>query len=178
MPNTTPHHPSLLELWVAPPDPTRRATIGDLVVVTRLITVDMDRLGFALAGATAPPMPPAIPLGDAGALVVTEPFRRVDGTRAAWRASGRLYGRGPRLARYTRVELEVSAWSDKASELVLRPVNRSPHHWGLRGLRRYTALAHLAADELERRLRHPLRARVEPLPCAPGDPCNEPLAAA
>jgi len=146
-------------------------------VVSRLIKVPIDEIGPALGGdgtgarGTAP-----IALDGAGSLMLTTPFTWADRTRT-WRGHGRLYGRGLRLTRFTRVEIEVSAWSNEASDVSLRPLARSPHTWGLRRLHRYLDLAHRAVDELGRALCHPIAGSVEPVPCAPSTPCFEPRAA-
>lgn len=44
------------------------------------------------------------------------------------------------------VEVEVSAWSDDATNLTIRPVAQHPERWRAWRLRRYFTLAHLAAD--------------------------------
>jgi hypothetical protein len=160
-----------------PPAPRRGPQIDTLVVVSRLIKVPIDEISPALGGdrttgrATAP-----IALDGAGSLALMTPFTWAERTRT-WRGRGRLYGRGLRLARFTRVEIEVSAWSNEASHVALRPLARSPHTWGLRRLRRYLDLAHRAVDELERTLRRPIAVPLQPVPCAPDEPCAEPQAA-
>jgi hypothetical protein len=67
-------------------------------------------------------------------------------------ASGRLYGSGIRIARYTRVVLELMAWSGGATELRLRPVTRNIANWSERRQRRYFDVAHDTMDELVRLL--------------------------
>jgi hypothetical protein len=67
---------------------------------------------------------------------------------STWQASGRLYGRGRRRSVFTRVKLDVTAWSDDASELRLRPVTRHFGSWGARRQRRYFAIAHECADHM------------------------------
>jgi hypothetical protein len=82
-----------------------------------------------------------------GTLRFDEPFAAIRSTPSpAWRATARLRGCGLRFVRYARVELEVAAWSDDASELRLRPVSRRVTRWGPRRQRRYFALAHRGAD--------------------------------
>ena len=168
----------MLELLstMPPPAPRRGPQLSTLVVVSRLIKVPIDDIGPALGGdgavgrGTAP-----IALDGAGSLVLTTPFTWAERTRT-WRGQGRLYGRGLRLTRFTRVEIEVTAWSRQASDVSLRPVARSPHTWGLRRLRRYLDLAHRAAEVLDRALARPAGVPAEPVPCAPV-PCLEPQAA-
>jgi hypothetical protein len=70
-----------------------------------------------------------------------------------------LYGTGRRLANYTRVEIEVSAWSSGASELRLRPVTCRAPSWGKRRQRRYFRIAHRSADEMVRWLDAAVRRR-------------------
>jgi hypothetical protein len=84
-------------------------------------------------------------IGSDGALTIDTPFRLVSSSPGPlWRASGRLFSRGPRAV--ARVELEVSAWSGNATELTVRPVSRHPERWGARRLRQYFSLAHDGAD--------------------------------
>ncbi len=142
---------------VASPHPIR---IGDLVTVSRLVTVPIDKVGTVLGDGPAWPGPLALDLGDAGTLELTDPFTQEPREATTWRAEARLRGRGLRLARYTRVQLEVSAWSEGASQLVMRPVARSPHTWGSRRLRQYFDLSHQAADQLELGLRRLVRVPV------------------
>jgi hypothetical protein len=86
-------------------------------------------------------------LGPIGTLRFDEPFAAIRSTPSpAWQATARLRGCGPRFVRYARVELEVAAWSDDASELRLRPVSRRVTLWPPRRQRRYFALAHRGAD--------------------------------
>lgn len=81
-----------------------------------------------------------------GVLRLDEPFVRLDVyAEPTWRAPGRLVGRYERAA---RVELEISAWSDTDTELLLRPLARNPLRWSGRRLRRYFLLAHQGADDL------------------------------
>jgi hypothetical protein len=64
--------------------------------------------------------------------------------------SGRLVGSGPRLTRFTRVEIEISSVSPHGLELRMLPRSRHIHGWGMRRQRRYFRLAHAAADHLQR----------------------------
>ena len=48
--------------------------------------------------------------------------------------------------RVALVRLEITAWSDDATALSLRPLSTRPDHWQPRRLQHYFALAHLAAD--------------------------------
>ena len=109
-------------------------------------------------------LPTTIPLGDAGALEVTEPFQPDPGTRGRL-ACSRSSPAAPAYGARTRVEIALSAWAGRASELVVRPVSRSPHHWGQRRLGRYRRLAPLLADEIVRR-----RARRSPCRAPPASP--------
>jgi hypothetical protein len=86
-----------------------------------------------------------------GSLRFDEPFTAGgDTTCPRWYATGRLYGTGPRLHKYTRVEVELSAWSKVACELRLRPMTRRVPCWGKRRQRRYFRNAHRSADEMVR----------------------------
>jgi hypothetical protein len=84
-------------------------------------------------------------VGSDGALTIDTPFRLASSyPTPSWRATGRLFAQGSRAI--ARVELEVAAWSNTASELTVRPIARRPERWGRRRLRRYFALAHDSAD--------------------------------
>ena len=48
--------------------------------------------------------------------------------------------------RIALIRLEITAWSDEATALALRPLSTRPDHWHPRRMRHYFALAHLAAD--------------------------------
>lgn len=87
-------------------------------------------------------------LGPVGRLRLDEPFVAADDDPGCWRARGRVIGRGPRLARYARVEVVLQPWSADTHQL--RIVPRSPFlpRWGVRRRRRYYDLAHAAADRL------------------------------
>jgi hypothetical protein len=65
-----------------------------------------------------------------------------------WQISSRLVGTGPRIARFSRVDIEIRPASSHAVELRLRPRSRHIHRWATRRHRRYFRLAHAAADRL------------------------------
>lgn len=83
---------------------------------------------------------------DAGSARFGGRFRRTGASTLT--ASARLYGRGLRLLRFTRVIVEVSAWADDHGELRVRPVSRGVGRWGARRQQRYFDLAHELADTL------------------------------
>jgi hypothetical protein len=85
-------------------------------------------------------------------LRVDRPLTRGSGPIPVWHTTGRLYGSGPRVARYTRVHLEITAWSEETSELRMRPFTRRIGAWGARRQRRYFARAHDTIDDLIRSL--------------------------
>ena len=91
-----------------------------------------------------------IELADDAVLRLDEPFGvafpvfGVEG--ASWAAHASICTRRGRLLE--RVEVELTIWDEHATELLLRPCARSPHHWLGRRMRRYFRLAHLAADAL------------------------------
>ncbi len=70
----------------------------------------------------------------AGALVLDESFRRIDTyAEPVWRATGRLLdGRHHALG---DVEVEVSAWSEIDTQLLIRPRARRPDRWSGRRTR-------------------------------------------
>ncbi len=63
--------------------------------------------------------------------------------------SGRLVDSGPRLTRFTRVDIEIWAVSPHTLELRMLPRSLRIHRWGTRRQRRYFRLAHAAADHLQ-----------------------------
>jgi MFS family permease len=91
----------------------------------------------------------SVSLGACGALRLDG---RIDpssgGTRDQWSACGRVVGRGPRLVRFSRIDVVITPWSSDACELRVVPRSRFVHRWGERRLRRYWRLAHAAADAL------------------------------
>jgi hypothetical protein len=140
---------------------TQRAWLAELPVQSRRIRVADDDLAGALAEVALPLLTAPLVLGTIGSLHVIEPFSR-EPRSSSWAGRARLVGRGPRLVRSARVHLTVGVHADGVHELWLRPVARSPHHWGVRRLRRHIALARLAADELERRIQAAARPPVRP----------------
>lgn len=77
---------------------------------------------------------------------VTFPVFGLEG--ASWLAPASICThRGRRLE---RVDIELHAWDEQATELVVRPRARSPHNWPARHMRRYFRLAHESADALIR----------------------------
>ena len=101
--------------------------------------------------------------GPSGALVLDGPFRRIVlDPRATWIADASLtMPRGKsRRRRIAAVQVEIGPWSADDTELLLRPLARSPHLWSGRRLRNYFAAAHTAADALTALLLHGEPARV------------------
>lgn len=88
-------------------------------------------------------------LGSQGRLVVDQRF-----ARAPFPAGESMVAHAtlqtPRGQLVARVEVEVGAWSNDATVLVLRPLARHPERWGGRRANRYFALAHESADALAR----------------------------
>jgi hypothetical protein len=72
--------------------------------------------------------------------------------RANWYATGRIIGERRRLIRFTRVQLEITALSEYASELRIRPTRSRVQTWTKRRQREYFDRAHDAADGLVRSL--------------------------
>ena len=91
-----------------------------------------------------------LPLG-IGQLRIDGPFTPTgDDIEPGWRTTGRLYCRELGFARATRVDIELRAWSQRATELRLRPVSRRLPAWSKRRQRRYFERAHHSADQLVR----------------------------
>lgn len=88
-------------------------------------------------------------LASGGTLRLDAPFERgIGGPEGGWRAPARLIGHGPRVVRYSRVDVVVAPWSDEVCELRVVPRSRRLHQWGTWRQRRYWRLAHDAADRL------------------------------
>jgi len=92
---------------------------------------------------------PELDLGSHGSLIVDQRFSRAPfPATKSFLAQGTLQtNRGQRVA---RVEVEVGAWSDDATVLMLRPVARNPQRWSGRRATRYFELAHEGADAIAR----------------------------
>ncbi len=88
-------------------------------------------------------------LGSHGRLIVDQRFSRAPfPAQESFVAQGTLHtSRGQRVA---RVEVEVGAWSNDATVLMLRPVARNPQRWSGRRATRYFELAHEGADAIAR----------------------------
>jgi hypothetical protein len=109
----------------------------------------------ALADRTPLVAPELVTLGIDGAADLAEPFRPMtpwSGRQSSpsWCAQAMLLSTRGRVV--ATVDIEVSMWSHDTTGLQLRPVARRPERWSSRRIRRYFALAHLAADETARLL--------------------------
>jgi hypothetical protein len=80
-----------------------------------------------------------------------DPLPRPDppGSGTLWYGRGLLVGSGPRLARVTRLDIEVRPATRDTVEVRLVPRSRHIHRWAARRQRRYFRLAHAAADQLK-----------------------------
>lgn len=130
------------------PAPARRSVHADAAVVSRRIGVGAVRLTELLEQQPLDDLHLESEGVPRGRLVLDGALEPTPLVRPTWAGAGRLYGRGPRIARYARVHVWISAWSDDAVELQIRPVCRYPFNWGRRRRRRYFELAHLAADHV------------------------------
>jgi hypothetical protein len=93
--------------------------------------------------------PRSISLGSLGELRVDkEAGPGPPASGALWHTTGRLVGAGPRLARFTRIDIEVRPASPRTVEVRLFPRSAHVHRWAARRYRRYFRLAHAAADQL------------------------------
>ena len=116
-------------------------------VVSRIIAAPATTVAASLTSVSTGAHPASFELGPLGRLSLTAPVRSsVD--MSTWRARGRLHPRRPRVAQFSRIEIEISAWSDSACELTLRPTCRHIRRWSDRRWRRYFQLAEAAASAL------------------------------
>lgn len=116
--------------------------------VSRRVDLTADQVAIALSAAMSLESGFTVDFGRDGWLQVDGPFERLLLAHPTWRAHGRLGRNGVLSARTTRVEIEITSWSERVSELSLRPVKTRPLQWGKRRLDRYCRSAHRAADHL------------------------------
>jgi hypothetical protein len=70
---------------------------------------------------------------------------------ASWSAPARVYtGRSLRPVKF---ELEINAWDNATTELLVRPRAHSPYRWSGRRMRRYFEVGHATADGMTQLLR-------------------------
>jgi hypothetical protein len=121
-------------------------TWSDPVVVRRINTSPAE-VTHRIVRAGEPP--PRIALGSLGELRV-ERLPRSDPSDSSevWQLNARLVGAGPRIALFSRVDIEIQPASSRSVELRLLPRSRQIHRWATRRRRRYFRLAHTAADRL------------------------------
>jgi hypothetical protein len=116
-------------------------------VVDRWITEPAERVEDAMH--VAFDAGTVLDLGSAGELHLDGPFTAVSAEgRAAWRAPARLVYRGASILRFTRVDVEVIAWSESLTEVTVRSSGRRVVTWGERRERRYFEQAHRAATRV------------------------------
>jgi hypothetical protein len=122
------------------------ATWSDPVVVRRIKTTPA-RVSHGIVGTGGPPT--RIALGGRGELRLDSHGRPdpSDSTQF-WQIRSRLVGAGPRIALYSRVDIEIRPASSRSVELRLLPRSRHIHRWSTRRQRRYFELAHAAADRI------------------------------
>jgi hypothetical protein len=88
-----------------------------------------------------------------GKMIFDSTFQRLEFCGMAMlQTRGRLVGRGPRICRYARIEVELTPWSVRTTEVRISPRSRFVHLWGVRRSRRYWLLAHGAANVLKEML--------------------------
>jgi hypothetical protein len=131
----------------AAPEAAEWAWYPDLNIVTRRVERSPASIDCVLATEAAS-VATRVLSASAGALSIDAPFKQGDDLAPTWRTTGRLYGSGPRLARYARVEIEVSAYDASGCELRLRSRCRHLYRWGRRRQRRYFDVAHRSADSI------------------------------
>ena len=70
---------------------------------------------------------------------------------ASWSAPASVtLGRGRRAVKF---DLEINAWDNASTELLVRPRSRSPYRWSGRRMRRYFEVGHATADGMTQLLR-------------------------
>lgn len=81
-------------------------------------------------------------------------------SRGQRRLRGDVRPNGARLARAIDIEVEVSAWSTRSSELFVRPSSRHAMLWSGRRLQRYLVVAQASAAQLAAELARPVNERI------------------
>ena len=133
------------------PDPRHRRSDGwcEFDVITRRIDRPPEALARVLNHPGMLPVHEDVSVGRRGSLRLDKPFEHLEVDDAdVWETTGRVIGRGPRIARYARVEVVIAPWSNAAYQLRVLPRSRFLPRWGQHRQRRYFDLAHAAADRL------------------------------
>jgi hypothetical protein len=94
---------------------------------------------------------------------VTFPPFGVD--HASWSAPARVLT--PRGRTVERFDVEINAWDERSTELLVRPRARHPYRWSGRRMRRYFGVAHATADVLGCRIGAGAGAPTHPVRFAP-----------
>jgi len=130
----------------------RRRQLDRCVVVGRKLARQAAHLGSVVARADELLREP-IALGAGGRLVAHGRFVPVDGAPVqTWATTARVHVAGLHLAKFVRVELEISEHSAGSCALDVRPISPNVRRWGKWRSERYFNLAHQAADTLTLRL--------------------------
>ena len=128
--------------------PTHTAPVID-EVVTRWVALPARTVERALRNVADGSFGEQVALGFGDELRLDGAFARSsDGELPTWRVPGRLVWHGPKLARTAHVEIALTAWSDDAVEVSVRPAGRRVLAWGARRERRYFDTAHRAATRI------------------------------
>lgn len=121
----------------------RRRQPEDLVV-SRHVRLACTQLIRRLRRPGTVPERLTLPDGDLLLAPTAQPMTLTSG----WRTRGRFRRHGLRLMPFPPIEIQITPWSDDASELRIIPYTRYAHRWGVHRERRYARLAHAAADRL------------------------------
>jgi hypothetical protein len=111
----------------------------------RRVNEPYDYATKALADSAALDAGVTLDLDEHGLLVLEEPFRP-----AAFPYEHALHGQAvlttKRGRRVAPLRLELTAWSEDATALALRPLSARPDRWSPHRMQQYFQLGHLAAD--------------------------------
>jgi hypothetical protein len=129
----------------APTHSSATATWSDPVVIRR-IDASPSEVAHRIVWDGEPPA--RLKLAELGELRLDRGGRADPSDADVWHISSRLVGAGPRIARFSRVDIEIRPSSSRAVELRLLPRSRHIHRWATTRHRRYFRLAHAAADRL------------------------------
>ena len=142
----------MIGIWpgahITPTDPGHHHLDPEVLVVRRRANVTPEQVRTRLDELAASPLSRVGSLRGGGWFELTEPPRPTGVGRPTWRGRARLHGEGLRLVLFTRVDIEITATSSRSCAIAVRPVARTPLHWGPRRLRRYLTQAPVLGDLL------------------------------
>ena len=125
-----------------------------MFVLQRRINHPLEAVERVLCDPATSRAPATLPLGDGFDLALERSFGVMfppfGVEHASWCAPAQVSTRRGRTIE--RFEIEINAWDDRSTELLVRPRAKHPHRWSGRRMRRYFDVAHATADSLTCRI--------------------------